>query len=269
MAVISTSASAQNMAILHGSFQKNTSLSPGAIGVLFSPQVNGDVAQPAGSVPLPIEINGYRVNFNGEPCALLFAGSRSSGQINFVVPPRPQWANLFVRVELQKRQAGELVTVDFNSVPVEQFALGLFSANANGQGVPAGTFLNIFPSGAQQYLSMVAYSPSGVGVPSVHEIYPAGFTDQYAVLYTTGGAYVPANWLPQVKIGGRTDVAEAVYFGPSGFIGVQQLNVRLNSRALADRGLAQGQTVTLEIVGGGIGELRFRNSSNVYDPGQN
>ncbi len=267
-AVVLASANAQTLIVVHASGQKQKSLSPGCIATIYDSSVNGDTPYIASQLPLKTEANGIRVLVNKEPSALFYVGTKENGQVNLLVPTRPEWADTLAQIELQKMINGQWQTTNWNYFSLAKSDLGLFTANGAGGGVPSGVFLNITQSNDSAYYPMVGFSSNGSPIPTVHELYPSGFTRQYAVLYLTGGMYFTNRASDvAVKIGGRSDVAEVVYIGPSQFIGVQQANIELKSGALVNNGLARGQDLVLEFAGFGV--LRFRNSANVSEPVQN
>jgi uncharacterized protein (TIGR03437 family) len=108
-------------------------LAPGMISALFSTgnfQQFGKIATsaPAYKFPLPRELNGLQVLFNGAPVPLFFAGT---DQINFQVPisaPQSGTANVQVMETATGRLLGDTTVAMLDAAP------GIFTQAANGSG---------------------------------------------------------------------------------------------------------------------------------------
>jgi uncharacterized protein (TIGR03437 family) len=108
-------------------------LAPGMIGAMYSTgnfHQFGSVAQsaPAYKFPLPRELNGLQVLFNGAPVPLFFAGT---DQINFQVPisaPQSGTANIQVIETATGRLLGDSTVALLDAAP------GIFTQAANGSG---------------------------------------------------------------------------------------------------------------------------------------
>ncbi|MEP6714667.1 MAG: hypothetical protein ABJC09_03780 [Terriglobia bacterium] len=113
-------------------------LAPGEIAAVFTTgnlHEFGTTSQsaPAGVLPLPRQLNGVQVLFNGSPVPLFFAGTE---QINFQVPmsaPQSGTADLQVFEVATGRVLGDSL-VSMNTV-----APGLFTQAGNGSGAAAAT----------------------------------------------------------------------------------------------------------------------------------
>ena len=101
---------------------------------------------------------------------------------------------------------------------------GLFSANADGQGVPAALLLRIKPGGVLVY-EPVANFEGGRWVPRPLDVGPDA--DQlFLVLYGTGVRAVGG--LDQVLLRLADQSAPALYAGPQNdFVGLDQINLNL------------------------------------------
>jgi uncharacterized protein (TIGR03437 family) len=153
----------------------------------------------------------------------------SPGQINFLVPSGlPQGLAASVQVFRQ----GNLVAQ--GSADVEAIAPGLFTANADGKGVPAAVAVRVAANGQQSQLDVYqcGTAPGSCGpVP----IDLGAATDQvFLELYGTGIRGCSALKDVSAKIGSQN--GEVVYAGPQGyFAGLDQVNVRV-PRSLAGQG---------------------------------
>lgn len=103
------------------------------------------VEAPSGRLPLPEELADTRVRLRDSAGAERSAGLFfvSPSQINFLIPP--ETANGAVTLSVVR---GGTV-VDQGAIQLENVAPGLFTANANGQGVPVAFFIRVAPNGAQ------------------------------------------------------------------------------------------------------------------------
>ncbi|MDP9053826.1 MAG: hypothetical protein M3N93_05930 [Acidobacteriota bacterium] len=109
-------------------------LAPGMIAALYSQgnpgQFGGQAAQ-AATLPLPTQLNGVSVLFNGAPAPLFYAGPN---QINFEVPmsaPQSGYADLQVIDVASGRILGDTTVTMTQTLP------GLFTQAGNGSGAAA------------------------------------------------------------------------------------------------------------------------------------
>lgn len=103
-------------------------LAPGAIASLFGTNL-ADTTVVAGSVPLPTELGGVRVKFNGNPAPLFFV---SPSQINVQIPFDLAGFSASVAVEKNTPQ-GPIVSAAA-PVALSTGAPGVFTASGDGQG---------------------------------------------------------------------------------------------------------------------------------------
>jgi uncharacterized protein (TIGR03437 family) len=180
--------------------------------------------------PLPTELAGTRVTVRDaagtERLAPLFFVS--SGQINFQMPPGTALglANVTVR-----NSAG---VVSIGSILVTTIGPGIFTANANGRGVPAANLLRV-RNGVGVFEPLARFDlTTGTFVPLPIDFGPE--TDQlFLVLYGTGIRFATATNRVVVQIGGVT--VPTAFAGPQGqFTGVDQINAGPLPRSLAGRG---------------------------------
>jgi uncharacterized protein (TIGR03437 family) len=121
---------------------------------------------------------------------------------------------------------------------------GLFTANANGQGVAAGVALRVRPDGTQTIEPIARYDEAQrLFVPVPIDLGPQG--DQVIlILFGAGFRFHSTLSAVIVRIGGLNQ--QVLFAGPQGvFVGLDQLNVRL-SRDLIGRGVVE---VTMTVDG--------------------
>ena len=181
-------------------------------------------------VRLPKELEGTRVTVRDhvgtEFVAPLFYVS--PGQVNLQMPGTAALdrAYVFVRNSLGITSLGQ--------VDVAHLAPGLFTADASGQGLPAGYVVRVKEDGTQVQEPLYFYDPSvGQNVPIPIDLGPA--SDQvFLVLYGTGFRNISSLIRVSVTIGGIP--AAVLYAGAQAdFLGLDQVNLLL-PRALAGRG---------------------------------
>ena len=134
--------------------------------------------------------------------------------------------------------SGDTVTITGSNYPavgvieIASTAPGVFAANADGRGVPAALALRIAADGSQKYESAFDYD----GTKFVARLLDLGpESDQLIlVLFGTGLRHYKSRSAITVNIGGID--SEVLYVGPQGgFVGLDQVNVRI-SRRLLQRG---------------------------------
>lgn len=188
----------------------------------------------AGSVPLPSTLSGTRVAVRDQAGVTRYAPLFfvSPGQINFKIPVGTEVGLATVSV------TSGTGTVALGTAQVESVAPSLFSANADGTGVPAGYALRVGADGAFTALPISRFDAvTNRNVPLAIDLGSA--TDQtFLVLFGTGLRNSPAS--TQAQVGG---VAVPIpYAGPQGtFLGLDQVNLLL-PRTLQGRG---GATIQL------------------------
>jgi len=184
----------------------------------------------ATSTPLPTTIDGTSVMVRDSAgieryCGLFYI---SPDQINFQIPPGTGSGTATTLIE---RSDGRVSTGELLIAPV---APGLFSANANGEGVASALVLRVKPDGSQVFEPVAVYdqahsrfvaSPIDLGDTS----------DQvYLVAFGTGIRFRSSLSSVSATIGGSD--AQVLFAGPApGFSGLDQVNLRLPS-SLVGRG---------------------------------
>jgi uncharacterized protein (TIGR03437 family) len=213
-------------AVSAASYALNAPLAPDSIGALFGQNLTNNT-QVAASLPLPTTLENAQVRVRDasgvERDAQLFFVSPA--QINFLVPAQTSTGTATVTARLQGS------TVATGTVTIARSAPAIFSANADGTGVPAANLLRIKADGTQLYEDLMRLNattrrleplPIDLGVE----------TDQlFLILFGSG---FRAGTAPSSTIGGQD--AEVLFAGAQGnFAGLDQANIRL-ARSLAGRG---------------------------------
>ncbi|MGE0126778.1 MAG: hypothetical protein AB7U82_01645 [Blastocatellales bacterium] len=190
--------------------------------------------QSANSLPLPNSLGGTTVRVRDasgvERLAPLFAVMPT--QVNFEIPPST--ANGAATITITSGDG----SISTGVVQIASVAPGLFSANADGQGVAAAVVFRIKANG-QQTFEPVARLDQATNkfVTEPIDLGPdlGNATDQvFLVLFGTGARFRSSLMTSSTTIGGAN--AETLYVGPTGgFIGLDQSNIRLG-RNLIGRG---------------------------------
>lgn len=223
-----TNIAAQVVSVSAASFS-GAALAPEAIVSAFGLSL-ANTTQVANGLPLPTTLAGtslrVRDSLGGERLAPLFFISPS--QINYLMPAGTALGTATVTVTSSD---GKL---SIGQVRIGNVAPGLFTANANGQGVPAAVLLRVRTNGAQS-LEQVARFDAATGrfVPAPIALGPPG-EQVFLVLFGTGWRYRSALTAVTVRCGGV--VSEVFFAGAQGdLVGMDQLNLQL-PRELAGRG---------------------------------
>lgn len=186
--------------------------------------------QPAPASGLPFTLGGVTVKIRNNagidtPSRLFFV---SPAQINFLAPAGfPEGQFIFTVA----REDGTSPSGMVNLVSVSP---GIFSANANGRGVPAGVALRVRQNGAQQYEPIARFDQSqNIFVPEPIDMGEAN-DRVFLVLFGTGFSYRSALSTVKTTIGGAQ--AQVTFAGAQGMLaGLDQINILL-PRDLAGRG---------------------------------
>lgn len=191
--------------------------------------------QTATTQPLPTTLSGTTVSVRDAAgttrnAPLFFV---SSGQVNFIVPNGTATGSATITVT--SGDGSQAV----GTVPIERVAPGIFTANANGQGVPAALALRI-RNGAQNYEQLARLDTStNRFVTNPLDLGPTN--DQvYLVLYATGVRNRTGLAAVNVKIGG-VDAPVNFAQAQGSLAGLDQIN------ALVPRSLI-GRNADLDVV---------------------
>jgi uncharacterized protein (TIGR03437 family) len=205
-----------------GSYQTEASAS--AIVAAFGANMAQRV-ETARTLPLPTTLGGVSVLIDGRPAGLFFV---SPNQVNYQAPDGMLPGSAQVTV----MRDGNVVAQ--GSLNLGNVAPSLFTANANGQGVPAGVLLRIKANGQQTYEPLARFDAAS------NRFVPVTITRQpgdrlFLVLYGNGmrGAEDSdgnaANGFAenvQATIGSAN--APVIFAGSiSGFAGLEQINLEI------------------------------------------
>jgi len=186
--------------------------------------------QAATSLPLPTTLAGTTVKVRDS------AGVTRDAPLFFVAPPQ---VNYLIPVGAAAGAATVTITsgdgtISTGAARIASVAPGLFSANANGQGVAAAVVLRINANGDRVYEAISRFDAAQqrfVAIPI--DLGPA--TDVvYLILYGTGIRFRSALTAVTASIGG-TNAGVLYAGGETGFVGLDQVNVLL-PRSLIGRG---------------------------------
>jgi len=178
----------------------------------------------ANTVPLPTQLAGTSVKVKDsagvERLSPLFFVSPN--QINYQMPPETATGQATVTVT---SASGNTVS---SATQIAALAPGIFTANSNGRGAPAGLALRVQPDGRQIFEPLARFDPASnqfVPAPIDLSVLRPVIDRVFLILFGTGmrpgpGANVEA------RIGGRG--MSVLYAGPQGdFIGVDQINIEI------------------------------------------
>lgn len=186
--------------------------------------------QSVSSLPLPTTLAGTTVkvkdNAGAERPAPLFFVAPT--QVNYLIPSGTSSGSAMITIT-----SGD-GTISAGAVQIATVAPGLFSANANGQGVAAAIALRVKSDGSQLFEAVARFDPAqNRFIAAPIDLGPA--TDQvFLLLFGTGWRFRSNLSAVTMKIGGAD--AAVSFAGPqSDFVGLDQLNVPV-PRALSGRG---------------------------------
>lgn len=205
-------------------------VAPDSIVALFGAELAART-EAATTLPLPTTLAGTTVtikdSFGVEHRAPLFFAA--PGQINYLLPATVATGHATVTVA---NEAGRTQT---GLLQVASLTPGLFTANATGNGVPAGVLLRAKADGTQSYEPIAEFNQTqNRFVPRPIDFGPdlGAASDQlFLVLFGTG--WRGRSSLATVAVLNSEGSAPALYAGPQGeLIGVDQVNIQLNRRMI-------------------------------------
>jgi uncharacterized protein (TIGR03437 family) len=221
-------AQAEKVASVSSASYQRFGLAGDAIAAAFGASL-ASATQNAASVPLPTTIAGTTVKVRDVAGTEVFAPIffTSPSQVNFLMPPGliPGAATVTVT-------GGGTSSV--GAVLNDVVAPGIFTANANGQGVPSALVLRVKADGSQIIEQLLRFDTSrNQFVATPIDLGPV--SDQlFLILFGTGWRSRSALSAVTCNIGGVN--SEVLFAGAQGaFVGLDQMNVRL-SRSLAGLG---------------------------------
>src|SRR5581483_6697368 len=210
---------------------EGSAIAPESIVAAFGTQLATQTAL-ATTTPLPTSLGGTTVEINGQAAQLFFV---SAGQINFVIPAGTASGTANVVVH-----AGNGITSN-GTVQVKQAGPAVFSANADGSGVPAALALRVKTNNEQIYESVSQLNTStGRLVTKPIDLGPEG-ERVFLVLFLSGIRKAPdpngdqnVNESIRVVIGGTEVIPDYAGRQPD-FAGLDQINLEI-PRSLIGRG---------------------------------
>ncbi len=241
---------------------ESVSMSPesivAAFGVSLATQTivasDADPNQPG--IQLPMELGGTTVEINGRRAGLFFV---SPGQVNCAVPAATETglANVVVR-------AGN-GTVSNGTMQVAQVSPAIFTANANGSGVPAANLLRVRANGQTSFEPVAQFSQAaGRFITRPIDLGPQG-ERVFLILFLTGlrraqDANGDGNVNESVRVLVGGNAMSPVFAGVQPeFVGLDQINYEI-PRSLVGRGIVNvsvsapgfltSNPVEIEIAGG-------------------
>lgn len=191
--------------------------------------------------PLPLSLSDVSVLVDGRQARLFFV---SPNQINYQIPADTPSGLANVVVAKQ----GEVVSQ--GTIVVSNAALSLFTADASGQGAPAGLLLRVKANGEQVYESLARFDATQ------NRLVPAAITRRpgeqlFLILFGSGLRYAPnsdgndTNGVAErieATIGGVN--APVIYAGVApGYVGLEQINLQIPDSLMAN----PNTTVTIRV----------------------
>ncbi len=186
--------------------------------------------QPALGLPLPTSLLGTTIKITDQmgderlDASLFFV---SPAQVNYQIPPGTAAG-----------AAGVTITsgngaVSYGAMQIATAAPGLFAANANGQGVPAGYVLRVKSDGSQITEPIARFDSSQNKYVPLPIDFGAATDQVFLILFGTGIRYRSSLSATTASIGGTN--VPVLYAGPQNdFVGLDQVNLSL-PRTLAGR----------------------------------
>jgi uncharacterized protein (TIGR03437 family) len=149
----------------------------------------------------------------------------SPAQINFQIPPGTAAGPATLTIV-----KGE-VAVSVGRMQIAAVAAGLFTANSDGRGVPAGYALRVKNDGTQRIEAIASEGGSGLAVPVPIDLGPQG-DQMYLVLFGTG---LRRATTVTASLGG-VNLPVLAFAAHGTFVGLDQINLGPIDRSFAGRG---------------------------------
>lgn len=209
----------------------------------------------ATSLPLPTNLGGVSVLVDGKPAPLFFV---SATQVNYLVPASTSLGTAKVEVV----RGAQVLAQGAISLP--GVSPSFFTANSDSKGVPAGYITRVKADNSLSNEAINRYDAAQRKFVATPIVKKSGET-LFLILYGTGFRTAPdsdgkaANGVAEnveVTIGGVK--AEVAYAGLSGYVGVEQLNIKLPSDVVA------GASITVLVkVNDGQGKVLRANETTI------
>jgi len=216
--------------VVNGAGMQAGLVASGAIMSLFGSNMTASTGA-ASTIPLPTDLGGATVQIADSAgvtrsCSLYYASPK---QINLLVPDGVAAGPATLTIH---QDSGGSVTA---SVVVGAVAPGLFSMNANGQGVGAITAVRMDASGNQTSVPVDSYNPNSKQYTAIPISLGAATDQVYLSLYGTGIRGLSSLAGVVVTIGGVSVPVQAAA-AQSQFPGLDQVNVGPLPQSLAGKG---------------------------------
>ena len=211
------------------SFERDVPLAPDAIASGFGEEL-ATVTESATTVPLPTELAGTTVVLTDStgverPAQLVFVSAK---QVNYLIPAGMATGLAAVRITSGD---GDIST---GVVDIASVSPGLFTANATGGGVAAGSVLRVAEDGISAKPIARFDAEQGVFVPVTVDLSP-GSGQVYLILFGTGIRHLASLGDVAATVGGVA--VPVLYAGEQGeFEGLDQVNLGPLPPELSGRG---------------------------------
>ena len=204
-------------------------LAPESIVAAFGVNLSNNVVT-ANQTPLPLSLDGttVAVRDSAETTRLAPLFFVAPGQINFQIPPGT--ANGTATIIVTNDATGQ----SQGTVTIASVAPGIFTANANGQGVPAAIIVRVTTNGAQTIEAVSRFDAATQRFVAAPIEFTPNTSAIVLVLFGTGWRGVSAQNAAGVTIGGTNAPLQYIGAQPT-LTGLDQINVEL-PRALIGRG---------------------------------
>jgi uncharacterized protein (TIGR03437 family) len=215
---------------------ETTAIAPDSIVAAFGTKlatgtfVAEDADQATAGLQLPTTLGGTTVRINGQAAGLFFV---SPSQVNYVIPSNVASGTATVQIT-----SGD-GTVSTGTVQLAQVAPGIFSGNADGEGVPAAYLVRVKADNSVSYES-VSQLVNGRLVTRPIDLGPEG-EHVFLVLFASGLSHASDpnsdnNFSENVRVVlGGTEVTPSFAGRQGYFVGLDQINVEI-PRNLIGRG---------------------------------
>jgi uncharacterized protein (TIGR03437 family) len=223
------------------SFARDGALAPDSIATAFTSAI-ADTSASATASPLPTTLGGYSVSVRDSEGTARDAGviSVARGQISFVIPPSSGLGN--ATFTLRRGDS----TVATASARIARISPALFTANATGDGAPAGFVIEVARDGLRSRGNLFETLPGQMKFEARPFDLEWDERDYYLELYGTGIRRAAASTVRASASGVQIPVLAAQAQGS--FAGLDQINLGPIPRSLArKRGL-----VDLELAVDGV-----------------
>jgi uncharacterized protein (TIGR03437 family) len=239
---------------------ETTAIAPDSIVAAFGTGLANQTLA-ASTLPQPTTLGGTTVEVNGTAAQLFFV---SPGQVNFVIPGAisPGTATVVVR-------ASSITST--GTVQISQAGPAIFSANADGQGVPAALLLRVKADGQQIYEQLAQVNPStGRFVTKPIDLGPES-DHLFLVLFLSGIRKAPdpngdgnVRENVHVLIGGGEVTPDYAGAQPD-FVGLDQINLEI-PRGLIGRGKVNLAAVSAGFSSSNLGEIEIAGTGSSAPP---